>query len=147
VVGENLPLFLTFHVLVVLQSEQWQEKTQCQVEFFMFLICCKVRMLKENPSSSWSFLVLVTIGKNLVLIGLHVFIVWRHYWHQGENLTSVCMCVGVCVILFIYFVVGVVDLCVYGNIVGCLQEKLIVFNSLYFYYRNVTLNYNLHNNG
>jgi hypothetical protein len=66
-----------------------------------------------------------------MLIGLHVFIMWRHSRHQGENLTNVYMCVGVCVILFIYFVVGVVDLCVYGNIVGCLQEKLIVFNSIF----------------
>ncbi len=97
-------------------------------------------MVKENPSSS--FLVLVTIEKNHVNRS-SCFIVWRHYGHQGENLTSVCMCV----ILFINFVVGVVDLCVYGNIVGCLQEKLIVSNSIFFNHRNVTLNYNLHNYG
>jgi len=137
-------------------------------EPFMFWLCCNVSNGKKKPNAKLNFLVFVMLQgedgkrkpklklkfycfgynrKNSMLIGLHVFIVWTHYKHQGENLTSVCMCVGVCVILFIYFVVQVVDLCVYGNIVGYLQKKVIVSNSIIFCHRNVTLNYNLHNNG
>jgi hypothetical protein len=86
---------------------------------------------KRKPRFKLKFSCFDFNRKKLMLIGLHVFIVSRHYGHQGENLTSICMCVGGRVILFIYFVEGVVDFCVYGNIVGCLQEKLIVSKSIF----------------
>lgn len=71
---------------------------------------------KRKPKFKLQFSCFGYNRKNSMLTCLHVFIVWTHYGHQGENLTSVCMCVWcVCNSIHLFCCKSCESLCVWEH--------------------------------